>query len=54
MYKVHQPHLASGYLDKVRYDATTGADGQPDWLLHYTPGPRAHTEYTYLQASVWR
>ena len=49
MYKVHQPHLASGYLDKVRYDATTDADGQPDWLLHYTPGPRAHTEYTIFK-----
>jgi hypothetical protein len=45
MYKVHQPHLASGYLGKVQYEATTDTAGQPDWLLHYTPGPKARTEY---------
>ena len=46
MYKVHRSHLRSGYLRQVRYDATTDDDGQPDWLLHYTPGPKAHAEYT--------
>ena len=33
------------------YEATTDADGQPDWLLQYTPGPKAHAEYTTLSAS---
>src|SRR5438046_8027293 len=45
MYKVHQPHVQSGYLTKVAYEATTAYDGQPDWLLHYTPGPKARVEY---------
>src|SRR6266571_6841187 len=45
MYKVHQPHVQSGYLTKVAYEATTADDGQPDWLLHYTPGPKARAEY---------
>jgi hypothetical protein len=45
MYKIHQPHLQSGYLRQVHYTATTDADGQPDWLLHYTPGPKARAEY---------
>jgi hypothetical protein len=45
MYKVHQPHLASGYLMKVQYEATMAEDGVPDWLLHYTPGPKARAEY---------
>ena len=45
MYKVHQPHVQSGYLTKVAYEATTADDGQPDWLLHYTPGPKARVEY---------
>ena len=45
MYKVHHPHRAADYLGTVRYDAITDADGQPDWLLHYTPGARARTEY---------
>src|SRR5262249_24032023 len=45
MYKVHRPHLAAGYIAQVRSTATTDADGQPDWLLHYTPGPKARAEY---------
>ena len=45
MYKVHQPHIQSGYLTKVYYQATTDAEGLPDWLLHYTPGPKAKAEY---------
>jgi hypothetical protein len=45
MYKVHKPHTASGYFVKVQYEATTDDDGLPDWLMHYTPGPKARTEY---------
>jgi hypothetical protein len=45
MYKVHRPHLDAGYLTQVHYDRTIDADGQPDWLLHYTPGPKAQAEY---------
>src|SRR5262249_15253777 len=45
MYKVHRPHLAAGDMTQVRSTATTDADGQPDWLLHYTPGPKARAEY---------
>ena len=46
MYKIHQPHVRSGYLTKVHYAGTTDADDQPDWLLQYTPGPKARAEYT--------
>ncbi len=46
MYKVHRPHLDAGYITQVHYERTTDADGQPDWLLHYTPGPKAKAEYT--------
>ena len=50
MYKVHQPHVRLGYLTKVRYAGTTDADGQPDWLLQYIPGPKARAEYrTFLR-----
>src|SRR6266446_5155259 len=45
MYKIHRPHLAAGYLAQVRYSATTDATGEPDWFLHYTPGPKARAEY---------
>lgn len=46
MYKVHRPHLHAGYLTKVSYEAVADSDGVPDWLMHYIPGPKAHTEYT--------
>jgi hypothetical protein len=45
MYKVYQPHVQSGYLTKVVYEATIDDTGQLDWLMHYTPGPKAQTEY---------
>jgi len=45
MYKVHKPHVASGYLESVRYEATTDAEGHPDWLMTYVPGPKARAEY---------
>ena len=45
MYKVHRPHVASGYLTAVHYEATTDADGGPDWFMHYTPGPKARDEF---------
>jgi len=45
MYKVHKPHVASGYLESVRYEATTDEDGRPDWVISYVPGPKAHAEY---------
>jgi hypothetical protein len=45
MYKVHKPHLQSGYIDKVSYEATTDDDGKPDWLMCYIPGPKARAEF---------
>ena len=45
MYKIHRPHLASGYLKSVRYQATTDDAGEPDWIMYYTPGPKAKAEY---------
>jgi hypothetical protein len=46
MYKVHKPHVTSGYLAKVRYEATQDGEGHPDWVISYVPGPKAHAEYT--------
>lgn len=45
MYKVHRPHLQSGYITKIRYDQTTDEQGRLDWIMHYVPGPKARTEY---------
>lgn len=46
MYNVHKPHLQSGYLAKVATEQATDADGNPDWVLYYTPGYKAKQEYT--------
>jgi hypothetical protein len=45
MYKIYKPHLVSGYLTSVRYEATTDEDGRPDWMMYYVPGPKARAEY---------
>ena len=45
MYKVHRPHLASGYLKKVTFEATSGTDNEPDWTMSYIPGPKAQAEF---------
>jgi hypothetical protein len=50
MYKVHKPHVTSGYLESVRYEATTDEDGRPDWLMAYVPGPKARAEYAAFNA----
>jgi hypothetical protein len=45
MYKVHKPHLTSGYIEKVEYQETMDDNGQLDWVMCYTPGPKAKAEY---------
>ena len=45
MYKVHLPHLRSGYIAKIEYEPATDAKGLPDWVMYYTPGPNAAAEY---------
>jgi hypothetical protein len=45
MYKVHSPHLKSGYLAKVELQEKRSASGEPDWIMLYTPGRRAKAEF---------
>jgi hypothetical protein len=45
MHKVHKPHRTAQYLEKVWYESTTSEDNNPDWLMYYTPGPKARAEY---------
>lgn len=45
MYKVHAPHLRSGYLAKVEFQEQRGEGGELDWLMLYTPGRRAQAEF---------
>ncbi|HMB06026.1 MAG TPA: hypothetical protein VKP69_20125 [Isosphaeraceae bacterium] len=45
MYKVHAPHRQSGYIKAVQFELTTDAEGRADWVMIYTPGPKARAEY---------
>ena len=45
MAKVHSPHRQSGYIARIDYQQTLDSDGQPDWIMLYTPGAKARAEY---------
>src|SRR5437879_7165313 len=45
MYEMHKSHLDSGYLKSVSIDPATDAEGQPDWMMIYSPGPKARAEF---------
>ncbi|HZS04825.1 MAG TPA: hypothetical protein VFD58_08315 [Blastocatellia bacterium] len=47
MWKLHKPHLDSGYLESADIERR----GEDDFLLIYWPGPKAKKEYG---ASMWR
>jgi len=45
MYKVLRPHIQSGYIAKVEYEALINERGEADYCLYLTPGPNAGREY---------
>jgi hypothetical protein len=45
MYKLHVTHRESGYITKIDYQSTIDQEGNPDWEMLYTPGPKAFAEY---------
>jgi hypothetical protein len=45
LYKIHRPHIDSGYLKAVYFEETTDKDGIIDWLIKYTPGRKARHEF---------
>ncbi len=49
MYKIHKPHLDSGYLARIAYEQTMDGAGNPDWMMLYQPGPRAVAEFNTFQ-----
>ena len=44
MYKIHQPHLKSGYIARVEMEATVDEEGLPDWNMFYVPGETARRQ----------
>jgi hypothetical protein len=49
MYKLHRPHLAGQYIEKIQFEKRIGEDGQPDWMMIYSPGERAKGQHTAFQ-----
>lgn len=45
MYRLHKPHLESTYITKVEFEACVDEEGAPDWVIYYTPGPKAKAEF---------
>ncbi|MCI0392931.1 MAG: hypothetical protein MOB07_29720 [Acidobacteria bacterium] len=45
LYKIHRPHIQSGYIKKVEFEETADEGGCVDWLMWYTPGPKARREF---------
>jgi len=51
MYKVHRPHLKSGYIESIRCKPDVDSEGNQDWIMYYTPGPKARAEYNTFTRS---
>lgn len=47
MYKLHKPHLKSGYIESIKYEQVRDEDGTLDWTFFYTPGRKAKGELTF-------
>jgi hypothetical protein len=45
MYKLHKPHLESGYIEKVTFEETWREEGFRDWTMIYVPGAKARGEH---------
>jgi hypothetical protein len=45
MSAIHREHKKFGYITDVQYQPTTDAENKADWIMYYTPGPKAKAEY---------
>ena len=49
MYKIHLPHIKSGYIEKVYFEEIWSENGTRDWMMKYVPGPKARGEHKASQ-----
>lgn len=54
MKDLHSRHLRMGYIRDVEYQQTTDAEGQIDWVMLYTPGPRAQAYHEVFTGRALR
>jgi hypothetical protein len=48
LHKIHRPHLKAGYIKEAELESSTDENGDPDWIIWYTPGPKARRNSTNL------
>jgi hypothetical protein len=46
MYRLHKPHLESGYIENISFEKIRDGGGTLDWLFTYTPGRKAKGEHS--------
>lgn len=46
MYRLHKPHLESGYIESISFEKVRNDSGTLDWLFTYTPGRKAKGEHS--------
>jgi hypothetical protein len=49
MYKLHRPHLAAQYIEKIQFEKIIREGEQPDWLMIYVPGVRAKGQHVAFE-----
>jgi|ERR1051325_147177 hypothetical protein len=49
MYKLHRPHLAAQYIEKIQFEKVTGEGGESDWMMIYVPGARAKGQHVAFE-----
>jgi hypothetical protein len=50
MYRLHKPHLESGYIETISFEKLRNDDGTQDWVFTYTAGQKAKGEHTFATA----
>ena len=45
LHKIHAPHLKAGYIKKAELELMIDENGDADWIIWYTPGPKAKREF---------
>jgi hypothetical protein len=45
LYKVHKPHKESSYVSKIEFEEIIDEKGILDWVMWYTPGQKARSEF---------
>lgn len=49
MYKLHRPHLAAQYIEKIQFERIIGEGGESDWMMIYIPGARAKGQHVAFE-----